>query len=184
MTGPLRYHGASREEASHGAQADTTPIPSGFSAPLADPPARGGRCGTTAAGRAQSVVAGSAPAGTPRSAAAATAHSHASATPDAARHRGHHCEPGMAAGTVHRRGAEGLDPRRLVGGCAAAGQSPGYYQTACRAAGGGDGPALCGSLYAAASPGAACPAAPELGAGAGSLPAAGHCGWLDAGSPA
>src|SRR5215510_11660648 len=98
---------ASREETPHGAQADATPTPCGFSAPLAAPLAGGGRRGTTVAGRAQSVVVGSAPAGTARSAAAATTHPHAPATPDVARPRGHHCEFGVAAGAVHRRGPEG-----------------------------------------------------------------------------
>ena len=38
--------------------------------------------------------------------AAPTAHPHAATAPDAARHRGHHGELGVAAGAVHRRGAE------------------------------------------------------------------------------
>ena len=49
--------------------------------------------------------------------------------------------------------------------------------------------AVMGQLFAevctrAAGPGATGPAAPELGAGAGALPAARHCGRLDAGSAA
>src|SRR5215471_3673468 len=84
----------------HGTQAHETPPPCRVSAPLADPDASGGRGGTTVAGRAQSVVAGSAAAGTTRSAAAAPTHPHAPATPDAARHRGHHGELGVAAGPV------------------------------------------------------------------------------------
>src|SRR6266566_2068009 len=92
---------ASREEAPHGAQAVATPVPCGFSASLADSPASGGRGRTTADGRAQSVAAGPAPAGTARSAPAAPAHPHAAADPDPARDGSHHCEPGVAAGTVH-----------------------------------------------------------------------------------
>src|SRR6476619_6657987 len=87
--------GALREETPHDAQADAPPIPCGFSAPLAAPPAGGGRRGTTVDGGAQSVVAGPAPTGTARSAAAATAHPHAPATPDVACHRGDHCEFGV-----------------------------------------------------------------------------------------
>src|SRR5438132_10417714 len=92
---------ASREEAPHGAQAVATPVPCGFSASLADSPASGGRGRTTADGRAQSVAAGPAPAGTARSARAAAAHPHAPADRDPARDGSHHCEPGVAAGTVH-----------------------------------------------------------------------------------
>jgi hypothetical protein len=44
--------GASRKEVSHGAETNATSVPSGVSAPLAGPPARGGRRGTTAAGGA------------------------------------------------------------------------------------------------------------------------------------
>jgi hypothetical protein len=104
--------------------------PSGFSAPLADPAACGDRRGTMADGRAQSVVAGATAVGAPRPAAAATVHPYAPAAPDAARYRGHHREPGVAG--------------------ASAGQSPGDPQTPRRAASGGDGPALGGSLCAAA----------------------------------
>src|SRR5262245_27694625 len=157
------------EEVPHGAQAHAIPSPCRVSAPLADSDASGGRGGTTADGCAQSVVAGSAPAGTARPAAAATAYPHAPATPDAARHRGHHGELGVAAGPIDRCGAEGLGPRRLVGDSTAAGQSPGHYQTACRVAGSGDGPALGGSLCAAAGAGAAHRAPPALGTGASAL---------------
>src|SRR4029453_3843514 len=90
--------------------------------------------------------------------------------PDAARHRGDHCEFGVAAGAVHRRGPEGLGARRLVGGGAVAGQSPGHHQTARRVAGGGDGPALCRGLYAPPGPAATIPAASQLGTGAGGVP--------------
>src|SRR5262245_23309648 len=152
---------ASREEAAHGAQADTTLVPFGVSAPLADSDAGGGRGRTTAAGCAHSIVAGPAPAGTARSTAAPTAHPHAATAPDAARHRGHHCELGVAAGAVHRRGAEGLGPRGHVGRSAAAGQCPGDHQTVGRVAGRRGGAALCGGLRTAACPRATCPAAPR-----------------------
>src|SRR2546428_4068070 len=128
---------ASREEAPHGAQAVATPVPCGFSASLADSPASGGRGRTTADGRAQSVAAGPAPAGTARSAPAAPAHPHAAADPDPARDGSHHCEPGVAAGTVHFWDAKSLWPGRLVGGGAAAGQYSCHHQTAGRAARGG-----------------------------------------------
>src|SRR5215469_2287112 len=170
MSCHLHYHGDPyTEEVLHGTQAHEIPSPCRVSAPLADPDARSGRGGTTAAGRAQSVVASPAPTGTSRSAAAAPAHPHAPATLDVARHRGDHCEFGVAAGAVHRRCPEGLGARRRVGGGAVAGQCPGHYQTACRAAGRGDGPALGGSLCTAAGAGAAHRAAPALGTGASAL---------------
>jgi hypothetical protein len=176
--------GASREAAPQGGPTDATPVPGGGSAPLADPPASGGRCGTTPDGRAQAGVAGAAPAGTARSAAAATAHAPASATPAVARHRGAQGAPGVAAGAVHRRGAAGLDPRRRVGGGAAAGQSPRPHHTSCRAAGGGAGPALCRGLYTRAGPVAPAPAASTRGADAGALPRARPGGGVEAGRAA